>query len=1111
MTEHNEIRTVIRIRDEEDFFDRVYDRLHTVMERYVFADERINFTLFVNAIPRGKKSEMSKSNPGVAYSGLKIQQKFLEGHDKNNQLTEHWEGLDKLSYDVENMKASKELFKDFETKHYYANTLNEYFNNPEKFTKYQIHEYPILKNYFDIKKDRFVSVPLIQFGEIDGVIHIIYENKGHKIFYNYNEEKFYDTNIKRIIKAFSIEYEGVFLAWHLSKGTYDLNNEIRAEINKLGKEFNDFEKQEYNPLYVDFWHNKASAILKILDYKSYYTKHYPYFISRIEQHRQVLTRQYKSVLRQAVITILLDSYAHNISAHALTTLSWIYSKRAELFSRKETLRIIQKELQELSYPSYHSQRFKDIPDYEEAYAFLVNRKDPISIELYAFFRFLQEKGGFWSGLTRDMNPGGLTTDMFDILWDGFARNALYLGTIVESEDIRTLHIDVTFYKPQQQNAGFIVTPEIEFEGRLSTVNLETWVNHHYDPKKDDCYVEIGEGSDQLWYDDYPELEPLSRFVQPGAHFAKLKEKLRTLRVFLPGAVVGKHALYNILENELRNVKHFTGLELERAQKQGLTLHISIQPASLDEAQLGELYRIGVWLGLVTPLERAADANNQPTYLIEERFERLWNDIIHGEDDLQPHIGGTNQDKVCAAMLFNSKFSSVQDGSRVWLGLQIESEEAGKSGRDKAFYPWITPAVASDVSGKEFQIPAPGDRFDANDKETYMTPYLKFFKEDKGFFKKYFHVWKGQDVLVDANQVSPWDNDTRFRIVYTSDAEKISKLRRDGILRALLKKPDTDVYTTDQELTAEVRQKLLFAAYQEWLHYWIAEERLVILLVDEKGNFSGLIIFDKKSPDTLQFFTKNKVSEQASFCITQMVSPVEFNTKMLAESDYTILHYAHANESTNPSALLYRRHGIMNRYFVPLNITTGMDLWNMPADRFAEWFEMMVTRICVVDSRIQHRMRLSGRNPQFFKNEVQMLFCAEDKPEKQDTLWKDVWSDETKRFVSKCHFLVMHLSFIEALLKEYPHSDKEDIGLFIEKELLPIWGTEIPHNFILVVTSGRGRARWWESFQNDKRYKHFIPHIIFRPIESLLNAVEGSATQKDDFELKYRFTKVLFGS
>jgi len=61
-----------------------------------------------------------------------------------------------------------------------------------------------------------------------------------------------------------------------------------------------------------------------------------------------------------------------------------------------------------------------------------------------------------------------------------------------------------------------------------------------------------------------------------------------------------------------------------------------------------------------------------------------------------------------------------------------------------------------------------------------------------------------------------------------------------------------------------------------------------------------------------------------------------------------------------------------------------------------------------------------------------------------------------------------------------------------------------------VTTGRGRQTWQEFLKRDE-YKKYQRSIIFRPIESLVSAMEDSLMLNDDFDLKYRIVKVLFGS
>jgi hypothetical protein len=63
-------------------------------------------------------------------------------------------------------------------------------------------------------------------------------------------------------------------------------------------------------------------------------------------------------------------------------------------------------------------------------------------------------------------------------------------------------------------------------------------------------------------------------------------------------------------------------------------------------------------------------------------------------------------------------------------------------------------------------------------------------------------------------------------------------------------------------------------------------------------------------------------------------------------------------------------------------------------------------------------------------------------------------------------------------------------------------------FFLVITSGRGRTEWWKTLDNKPHLKNFT---TFRPVESLIDAVEKATIKNDDIELKYNLVKILFGS
>lgn len=51
-------------------------------------------------------------------------------------------------------------------------------------------------------------------------------------------------------------------------------------------------------------------------------------------------------------------------------------------------------------------------------------------------------------------------------------------------------------------------------------------------------------------------------------------------------------------------------------------------------------------------------------------------------------------------------------------------------------------------------------------------------------------------------------------------------------------------------------------------------------------------------------------------------------------------------------------------------------------------------------------------------------------------------------------------------------------------------------------------QWWETIKANPEYARFT---TFRPIESILSAMEDAMQVADDFDLKFNLTKLLFGS
>ena len=323
------------------------------------------------------------------------------------------------------------------------------------------------------------------------------------------------------------------------------------------------------------------------------------------------------------------------------------------------------------------------PDYD-----LVNFSGPLAREIQPLLKFLMQKGAFWSGISRDNNFGGESATAFDVLWNDFINNPLYLGTIAKSEDIHRLRFRVIIYEPDTDEILDATRPE--FRPKKPVVDgvfVEVDLKH-----KRPGIVTNGNGprgypiseDNNLSIDDYPELEEMSDFVAPGRDYVAVRDALEECLLFFPGEVVGRHAFFTLIENKIRNVKHFKGAALRQMQQDGLELCISFQERSVRQSQSEgrALYSVGIWLnGLVKFRVKAG------TLLPATRFNNLSKGIMD-EDTFAPRLGGSSQDKLCASMLFNNFFLDVQNGDHNELRDRSEDTE-----RDEAFYPWITPAAS----------------------------------------------------------------------------------------------------------------------------------------------------------------------------------------------------------------------------------------------------------------------------------------------------------------------------------------------------------------------------------------------------------------------------------
>jgi hypothetical protein len=499
------------------------------------------------------------------------------------------------------------------------------------------------------------------------------------------------------------------------------------------------------------------------------------------------------------------------------------------------------------------------------------------------------------------------------------------------------------------------------------------------------------------------------------------------------------------------------------QENGLTLNISIEENYIEGSKdNNQLYKIGVWL------KHPVKAN---TELITERLEKIEADIITKTH--KPKLGGTYQDKVCAAMLFNNEFMSVQNRTNK---------------RDSEYYPWIKSGFGELMEHDEIDdyedYEVSWRRYD----KTYLEiPHKDFMKNEfeklyvepnrRGYFKKFFNLWKGEPIIqVDEKTDFSFENISRFKFVAVpKDNPKLfKKVRNNDIIRIV----EDDV--TD-ELTA----------YMAWLDKWFGHKpQRVNFLIGKTP--TAQIIFDKKG---VRFYNNEQRSE-----ISNKIK------KTYQKYEQKNFHLKHGEKDANFNSKVedgrycnFRSHGVFKSEFCNRKKVGESEIEPIKA---AELIELLNTQICIFDNRIANRVTKSNKD--FYQESLGASFFREETSD---------WNVLKAKAFEGLHFLVIHLSFIEAFETEpdvKPYNEK-DISQFIEKEIFN--GNEAlrkraGENFMIVITTGRGRSEWWSNIENNDNYNDFV---TFRPVEALIAAVEFAVSLKDDIELKYRLCKVLFGS
>jgi hypothetical protein len=1026
------------IPDFKTFGNLLHDRLHAVL--YYMEELSGKTMLITNLFDRDSarveqlRAEGASDLEVLLYCGTEAQRRILEkdepiywikrrkgNWDKDQwqkERNQNWKALNnrEISRDMEKVETFQyfEKFRggELDISSIEVGTLKKYFENLDN--DLQINEHPIIADYFDINKDQYVGIPLLGLGRFQGIVWIVFTQS--------EAEKFKDSNtLKRIIKLFGLEYDNLLMSWV----------EFSNKPNLSKKAIDDVE--ENNPIHQSL---KTRTFYRISDY---------FHDARVKQNNQLLEQRAKQNQKNAIISILLDSYAHNIGAHSLTALSWWFRERAVYLS-DDNKKNLMKDLGREANTLVRHASMRHLPS--------------LSRELYPLFKFLQEKGAFWSGINRLTNNTGKVSSMYNVLWFDFVNNSLYLGSLAYTEYIRKLHIYITFYEEEQKvgNSYFVNVKKIK---RDRAGNL---LSGHF--------VSL----DMV---DFDKVEPESGspFIKIGEEHGILKSALQSTNVFFPGGVVGKHAFFTLIENEIRNVKHFKDPATQAdMQNNGMNIHLSFHERPVDSKKEVpnadyQLIKVGVWI------DHSQEVDSK---LLLSRIENLDQDVVY-EDTARPRLGGTSQDKICASMLLTSSFEQAQE--------QL-------SALSKIYYPWVKAAACNvelktEDSVTEFEVSH--RYFKRVGKEQLGEEMQAYIGE--AYLKKYFHLWKGEHIkcvehIKDFSSQTALENYARFKFLHlhNNNPLAIQMARANGMLRVLT--------CHDEPKTPE-------EAFKAWLPTWVKHKN---------GNTDAVFDFTRGSTNVGRIsYSKGQVQFDTYHQIRALLDDDAYQSRYDAiETKYELLVEHATEDRIYVDKFNFRKHGMLIEYYCQKHDLNQLP--EMPEELAMELFEVLCTNICIIDNRIYERFfpGAPGLIESQIKDEKQKIqFKRLDLYREQlllDVRSEDLtaWNSLKAQGFMQYHFVVVHLSFIESL----GYAEHEILD-FVDEHILEGKSPEsVLDNFILVITTGRGRNIWWEKTKEKPEYARFI---AFRSLESMLAAVETALLLPDDFELKHNLVKVLFGS
>ena len=349
----------------------------------------------------------------------------------------------------------------------------------QKFKKAEFFMVSGLIGKMTLHRSFFLPYPIFGHGNLVGVVFFIYDKSKLKRKYRQITEVY-----KYLTLGVTRSYENVQLWGQINRFNFKPLNHFFPYIRL-------FQAMNLKGYGNDTLAEEAAGlapILRELGYEAYYQNQAKVLLKEIETTKN----SEKDRIKGAIVSILVDSFAHNIGAHCLIALKWWFEKRS-----------------------------------------LHGLTSSLDGALASFFEFLRNKSAFWSGVRRDtLFSGGIYT-WFDLIFK-FSQNTLFLGTIANSEGVNKINIHVEILDADNK---IIVGGEFA-KVDLEIIKRETSATFRADQKAEKI---SSEHPFLILGQDFDAIKKELRKLDP---------------IYLPGELVGQEALYTIWENCLRNVKHY---------------------------------------------------------------------------------------------------------------------------------------------------------------------------------------------------------------------------------------------------------------------------------------------------------------------------------------------------------------------------------------------------------------------------------------------------------------------------------------------------------------------------------------------------------------------------